>query len=306
MLRLPPPCLSHHAHAENQLGAFLPYSSLLPNTKYLSLHHHYFPQTPKSFILEYLPSSLLGSGSSSLHLKTTLSIPSTQVKAPGTASPFPLGWRAAQPTRRRRPLHGDKILYELSILAKSRVWKYNVQFTLTGPTPTWAFRSRSRVGRPPCPSWHVSGPLGTTNQFPLDHTGSANYPVTRLCLLNCPRAGTVMESYDRNPFDFEMWCTKNINKAAIPYIKPEFLAENTFLAHGISSALNTRVFLRLVWLPVQPQRARRKRKGRKQWGSAAVNKHSHAETGKKDPPGGRTENYSCATNATQIHSSWIF
>lgn len=55
-----------------------------------------------------------------------------------------------------------------------------------------------------------------------------------------------MESYDRNPFDFEMWRTKNINKAAIPYIKPEFLAENTFLAHGISSALNTRVFLRLV------------------------------------------------------------
>lgn len=74
----------------------------------------------------------------------------------------------------------------------------------------------------------MSGPLGTTNQFPLDHTGSANYPVTRLCLLNCPRAGTVMESYDRNPFDFEMWRTKNINKAAIPISNPNFSLRTLF------------------------------------------------------------------------------
>lgn len=186
------------------------------------------------------------------------------------------------------------------------MWKYNVQFTLTGPTPTWAFRSRSRVGRPPCPSSTCLGRSGRQINFLLITLGlqtilSRDFAFSIALVLELSwNLMTEIHSPSK------CGARKNINKAAIPYIKPEFLAENTFLAHGISSALNTRVFLRLVWLPVQPQRARRKRKGRKQWGSAAFNKHSHAETGKKDPPGGRTENYSCATNATQIHSSWIF
>lgn len=38
-----------------------------------------------------------------------------------------------------------------------------------------------------------------------------------------------MKCLGRKPLGFEMWCTKNINKAVLLYIKPEFLVKNTFL-----------------------------------------------------------------------------